>query len=155
MPEDHPLVQFKSSSIHGTGGFARAAIVPGTLVIEYVGDRITIAESNRRCEAQNEYIFCLDDETHLDGNVPWNPARLINHSCAPNCDAELIDGHIWIVSRHPIAPGEELTFNYGYDLQDLEDHPCRCGTPNCMGWIVAEEYFPELEKRKQRSTDNS
>ena len=105
------LTTFRSSLIHGTGGFARRDVGTGTRVIEYVGERITKAESLKRCEADNEYIFTLDDEHDLDGNVPWNPARFINHSCAPNCEAELDEGRVWIVALRDIKAGEELTFN--------------------------------------------
>src|SRR5512138_3185706 len=119
-------LEFRPSAIHGTGAFARRPIPRGTHLIEYVGEKITKAESRRRCEAQNEYVFSLDDEWDLDGNVPWNPARFVNHSCAPNCEAEYLEGRIWIVARQDIAAGEELTFNYGYDLADYRDYPCRC-----------------------------
>ena len=113
-------------------------------MIEYVGERITKAESLKRCEADNEYIFTLDDEHDLDGNVPWNPARFINHSCAPNCEAELDEGRVWIVALRDIKAGEELTFNYNYDLVDYRQHPCRCGTPVCVGYMVAEEFFEHV-----------
>lgn len=103
----------------------------------------------RRCEQNNEYIFTLNNEEDLDGNVEWNPARFLNHSCAPNCDAELEDGHIWIIANRDINAGEELTFNYGFDLENYRDYPCRCGTLHCIGYIVAEEFFEHL--RKQRS----
>jgi len=82
-----------------------------------------------------------------DGAVGWNPARFINHSCSPNCDAELIEGQIWIIARRAIPSGEEITFNYSYDLDDYLEHPCQCGSPDCVGYIVAEEFFPEIRKR--------
>ena len=123
------LAGFSRSVIHGTGGYARRDIVSGTRVIEYVGEKITKAESLRRCEQNNQYIFSLDDEFDLDGNVPWNPARFFNHSCAPNCEAELDEGHVWIVALRDIKTGEELTYNYNYDLEDYHDHPCHCGAP--------------------------
>ncbi len=145
-----PTLEFRPSVIHGTGGFAAAPIRAGTLVIEYVGERISKAESARRCEADNTFIFELDDRWDLDGAAAWNPARLLNHSCGPNCEAELIDGHIWIVATRDIAPGEELTFNYGYDGKDYREHPCHCGAPECVGYIVAEEFFPLLRERKER-----
>src|SRR5438874_1588467 len=87
------------------------------------------ARASRQCEAGNAYIFELDDEYDIDGSAGWNPARFLNHSCAPNCDAELIDGQIWIVSRRDIDSGEELTFNYGYDREEYREHPCHCGAP--------------------------
>ena len=24
---------------------------------------------------------------------------------------------------------------------------CRCGAPNCLGYMVAEEFFPEVKRR--------
>ena len=134
-------IGFRPSVIHGLGGFALEDIPAGRRLIEYVGEKITKAESCRRCERQNEYIFSLDDDWDLDGNVDWNPARFLNHSCRPNCEAELTDGGIWIVSIRGIPSGEEVTFNYGYDLEDYRDHRCRCGAPECVGYIVAEEFF--------------
>jgi SET domain-containing protein len=137
---------FKPSSIHGTGGFARAGILAGTRVIEYTGERITKAESLRRCERNNNYIFALDEEHDLDGRTERNPARLLNHSCAPNCEAVLEDDRIWVVALRDIRAGEEITFNYGYDLEDYRDHPCRCGAPGCVGYIVAEDLFTLVRK---------
>ena len=140
------MLVFKASPIHGVGGFARTGIPRGTRVVEYLGERISKSESLRRCEGNNEFIFSLNDEQDLDGNVAWNPARHLNHSCAPNCEAELQDGHIWIIATHDIQAGEEVTFNYGYDLVDYRDYPCRCGAPACVGYIVAEEFFEQVLK---------
>ena len=132
------------------GCFATTHISKGTRLIEYVGERITKAEAAKRCEADNQYIFAIDDHVDLDGNVGWNPAKFINHSCAPNCEAELDNGRIWINAIRDILPGEEITFNYGYDLEGYEDHPCRCGASNCVGYIVAEEFFSHVLKNKGR-----
>ena len=139
---------FKTSPIHGVGGFARVAVPAGARVIEYVGRKITKRESLRLCELNNECIFALDEEHDLDGNLPLNPARHINHSCAPNCEAVLEDGRIWIVSLREIGAGEEITFNYGYDLEDYRDHPCCCGAAGCVGYIVAGEFFEHLRSSR-------
>src|SRR4051794_5310099 len=119
-------VEFGPSPIHGQGGFALADIAARTRVIEYVGRIISKQESLEKCELNNPFIFFLNAERDLDGDVRWNPARLLNHSCSPNCEAELLDGRIWIVARRAINNGEEITFNYGYDLEDYHEHPCRC-----------------------------
>lgn len=140
-------VAFAPSCIHGTGGFATVNFIQGGKVIEYVGERIDKAESLNRCEAGNQCLFHLDEHGDLDGNVSWNPARFLNHSCSPNCDAELIEGRIWIVARRDIAAGEELTFNYSYDLTDFREHPCRCGSSACAGFIVAEDLFDHVRGR--------
>jgi len=142
------LLVFKASPIHGLGGFAKADIGQGTRIIEYLGERISKSESVRRCEQNNEYVFTLNAEQDLDGNVVWNPARFLNHSCTPNCEAELEDEHIWIMATRDIRAGEEITFNYGYDLVDYRDYPCRCGSPGCVGYMVAEEFFEHVRSRK-------
>jgi SET domain-containing protein len=147
---ENPFVRFNESVIHGTGGFARCDIPAGTYIIEYVGERIDKAEAQRRCEADNRYIFCIDDTWDIDGSVAWNPARFINHSCSPNCEAELDEeaGRIWIKALRDIKAGEELSFNYGYDIDDFEEHPCRCGASACVGYIVAEEHFATVRQRR-------
>ena len=148
--QQQSLIEFRTSPIHGMGGFATVRIEPEASVIEYVGERIDKGESARRCAQDNRYIFYLDQDFDLDGSVEWNPARWLNHSCVPNCEAQLIDGRIWIVTLRAIAPGEELTFNYSYDLEEYRDHPCRCGALDCVGFIVAEEFFDHV--RRQTAT---
>ena len=155
-PNTQPLletkwVSFKPSPIHGLGGFARRDIERGVRVIEYLGEQIDKQESIRRCEQNNEFIFTLNETTDLDGNTPTNPARLINHSCEPNCDAEVEDDRIWIVANRPIKAGEEITFNYGFDLEDYRDYPCSCGSPGCVGYMVAEEFFEHVRARQEFS----
>ena len=141
-------VRFAPSTIHGRGGFARKDIPKGLRVIEYIGERIDKEESLLRCEQNNEFIFTLNEACDLDGNIPDNPARFINHSCAPNCDAEVIDDRVWIIANRDITAGEEITFNYGFDLEDYRDYPCHCGSPECVGYIVAEEFFDHVRTQQ-------
>lgn len=135
---DSELVAIRSSPIHGLGGFARTDIPAETAMMKYAGEVISKQESLRRCIAGNQFIFALDDEHDLDGNVDWNPARFLNHSCEPNCGAVFRDQGIWIVSLRAIRAGEEITFDYGYDLESYREHPCHCGASDCVGYIVAE-----------------
>ncbi|HYF33927.1 MAG TPA: SET domain-containing protein-lysine N-methyltransferase, partial [Prosthecobacter sp.] len=126
----------RRSSIHQRGVFARRDILKEEEVIEYVGEKISKEESDRRGQNLMEkasksggaavYIFTLNEEFDLDGGFSWNPARLINHSCDPNCEAFITDDRVWIYAKRDIAKGEELTFNYGFDMETWEDHPCRC-----------------------------
>ena len=135
------------SPIHGLGGFAKHDLAQGTRVVEYVGQKISKAESLRRCEQGNWFIFSLDDQFDLDGGCEGNPARFLNHSCAPNCEAVFSEGRIWIVARRDIPAGEEITFNYGYTLDEHREHPCRCGAAECAGYIVAEAFFDHVRKK--------
>jgi len=145
-------IVLKPSQVHGLGGFASTDILKGRRVIEYLGERIAKQESLRRCEANNQFIFSLGPDQDLDGNVDWNPARFLNHSCSPNCDAELEEGRIWIVARRDIVAGEELTFNYGFDLEDYQNYSCHCGAVNCVGFIIAEEFFEHLARIRAQQT---
>ncbi|MGE4181646.1 MAG: SET domain-containing protein, partial [Limisphaerales bacterium] len=137
-------LELGESGIHGRGGFARRAIPAGTCLIEYVGERVDKEEAGRRCVDGNPYIFTINDEWDIDGNVAWNPARFLNHSCSPNCEAQQEDDRIWLVALRDIAPGEELSFNYGYDIGEWRDYPCGCGATNCLGFIVAEEFHEQV-----------
>lgn len=156
----------RQSSIHNQGVFAARDIPEGTRIIDYRGEKISKAESTRRGNAQLEesgrtgegavYLFVLNKKQDIDGNFPYNDARLINHTCDPNCEARIIRGKIWIVATKDIPEGRELGFNYGFDLETWEDHPCLCGSKNCIGWIVGKEYWPRLRrllKKRQQVID--
>ena len=147
MNGEHKYLTFKTSTIHGTGAFARRKIRSGTKIIEYIGEKLTKKEAVRQLELDNGYIFTIDEDYDLNGAVDWNPARFINHGCEPNCEAVDYDGHIWIVATRTIHPGEELTYNYGYDLEDWQEHPCQCRARTCLGYMIAEELFPVIRRR--------
>ena len=150
------LCEIQGSQIHGRGVYATRDIAAGTKIIEYVGELIDKKESERRAWAQHAkaqkngdaavYIFTLTDKWDIDGNVPWNTARLINHSCGPNCEAWIEGKRIFIHSLTDIAAGEELTFDYAFDVDCYEDHPCLCGRDGCVGYIVSREQWPRLRE---------
>ena len=147
----------RSSEIHGTGVYAIKDIPVGKKIIEYLGERIDKEESERRANAQMEhaektgdaavYIFSLNKKWDIDGNTPWNTARLLNHSCDPNCEAWIEEKQIFLYSLRDIADGEELTFDYGFDIENYEDHPCLCGSDKCVGYIVGRDFWEELAER--------
>ncbi|MBK1790175.1 SET domain-containing protein [Persicirhabdus sediminis] len=151
------LCEVRNSEIHGRGVYATQDIEKESQIIEYIGEPIDKEESEERAwdqyakaEEKGEaavYIFTLDEKWDIDGNVPWNDARLINHSCDPNCEAWIEDEQIFIYSLRDIKDGEELTFDYGFDIDCYEDHPCLCGSDNCIGYIVSQDQWPELKKR--------
>lgn len=158
--------EVRGSEIHGRGVYATTFIPKEARIIEYIGERIDKEESERRANAQHQksletgdaavYIFTLSKNFDLDGNVPWNIARLINHSCAPNCEAWIEGRRIFIHALRDINPGEELSFDYGFDVDCYEDHPCRCGKPECVGYIVGRAQWPELKKiLREKAADPS
>lgn len=160
QPPEFPYVQASSSAIHNRGLFAATDIPEDEYVIQYLGEIIKKKESTLRANSQHDlsqtedvgavYIFELDEKTDIDGNFDWNIARLANHSCSPNCEAQNVEGEIWLVSLRDIKAGEEITFDYGYALEHWEDHPCLCGSDNCVGHIVRKEDWDKLKKLKKR-----
>ena len=145
----------KDSEIHNRGVFAIKDIKKGTLVIEYKGEKITKKESGKRADEQLSqgdttkgavYIFELNKRYDIDGNVDYNDARYINHSCEPNCEAVHHNKGIWIQAIKNIKKGEEITYNYGFDVDNFKEHPCRCGSKKCVGYIVDKDQWPKLKK---------
>lgn len=141
-----PEVRLGRSGVHGFGLFADDFIPKDSRVIEYVGERITKAEAERREAKRLErlaagedgcvYVFELNKRYDIDGHMRGNPARRINHSCGPNCETQNIRGKIWVIALRDIAPGEELNFDYGFGFSEWQEHPCRCGAKECVGFIV-------------------
>lgn len=154
------LYEVRGSTIHSRGVFATEDIPVGARVIQYIGEKVTKAESERRGHRAWEkalksgggavYLFTLNNRYDIDGAFGWNTARLINHSCDPNCEVHILRGKIWIIALRDISAGDEITFNYGFDLENYEDHPCYCGSKRCVGFIAGEEYWPLLKRKLKK-----
>ena len=140
------------SPIHGRGVVAGRDLVEGERVCEYKGDRIGWPEALRRhphdpAEPFHTFYFTIDDDTVIDGNANGNIARWINHSCAPNCEADMVEvkgeTRIYISTLRDIPAGTELVYNYGLELDERytkklkKQFACRCGAKNCSGTMLA------------------
>ena len=150
----------KKSHVHGRGLFAVQNIKKGSKIIEYIGDKVTKKEGDKRADKQIKqykknknngmvYIFELNKLYDIDGSVSHNHAKLINHSCNPNCEVEIINNEIWISAIKNIKNNTELSYNYGYSYDtDYVDHICKCGSSNCVGYILDEDHWPKLKNKK-------
>ena len=141
--------EVRASAIHGRGAFATRRIPAGTRLIEYAGERLTTGQSDARNPEEGDrhhtFLFAIDDDVVIDAAVDGNEARFINHSCAPNCDAIVEDGRIWIETIRDVQAGEELAYDYAYELEERHTpaakkrYPCFCGAPTCRGTILAKK----------------
>uniref|UniRef100_A0A1A8KTX1 Myeloid/lymphoid or mixed-lineage leukemia 3 n=2 Tax=Nothobranchius TaxID=28779 RepID=A0A1A8KTX1_NOTKU len=131
--------------LKGLGLYATRDIEKCTMVIEYIGTIIRSEVANRKerlYESQNRgvYMFRIDNDYVIDATITGGPARYINHSCAPNCITEVVtverENKIIISSCRRIQRGEELCYDYKFDLEDDQHKiPCHCGAMNCRKWM--------------------
>ncbi len=157
-PTTSKNILVKESVIHHKGVFAAIDIPKDTEIIEYVGIRVPKDEGDKIAEEHIQkaeldpdhgsvYVFIVEGKDYdIDGSPNWNTAKYINHSCEPNCYIDIKDGRVFIYALRLIKKGDELTYNYGYDLEDFEKHPCRCGSSSCVGFIADEDEWPKLKE---------
>lgn len=145
-----PRVAVRNSPIHGRGVFAAGAIARGARIIEYTGERISHAEADRRYGdlhdgSSHTMLFAATDKVVIDATKRGGPARWINHSCAPNCEANEEDGRVFIDAIRPIKPGQELFYDYHLVLEERHtpklkrEHPCHCGARGCRGTLLGKK----------------
>ncbi|RZI79701.1 MAG: SET domain-containing protein [Rubrivivax sp.] len=141
-------IQVRRSGIHGRGVFAIQPIEAGSTVIEYKGEIITWEEALDRHphdpeQPNHTFYFHLDDGHVIDGKYQGNSARWINHSCAPNIEAEQDGNRVFLKALRDIAPGEELFFDYGLVIDARltpslkREYACWCGAKQCRGTMLA------------------
>ena len=149
------LYKQKSSNIDNRGLFASKNIKKGTKIIYYTGKIITKKQTENNPKFDNDkaiYLFNLNNRYDLDGDFTYNTARLINHSCDPNCEVEGKGLKLWISSIKDINKNEELTYDYGFSFdENYKDFPCKCGSENCCGYIVREGSRWRIKKKKEKS----
>ena len=145
------LYKIKKSNIDKRGLYASKNIKAGAKIIEYVGKLISKKEAQQNSKFDNSkdiYLFNINEKWDLDGDWSFNTARLINHSCNPNCEVEGEGLKLWISSLTEIKKGEELTYDYGFGYDsDYKQFPCKCRSKNCCGYIVREESRWRINKK--------
>ncbi|HEX4023166.1 MAG TPA: SET domain-containing protein-lysine N-methyltransferase [Steroidobacteraceae bacterium] len=153
------MIEVRRSRLHGRGVFALRRIRKGTRIIEYLGDRISHPEADRRyapkdANDNHTFLFIVDRGVVVDGGSHGNDARFINHGCDPNCESAIEDRRIFIEAIRTIGPGEELTYDYQIgrarsDPPNVDEvFACRCGAASCRGSML---WPPKRRPRQPRS----
>ena len=126
-------VEVRPSRINGQGAFAAEAIPARRKIGEVRGEPISVREARRRARTLARIMIVeVSDRRAIDASASADALRFTNHSCAPNAVLRIRQGRVEIYAMRAIAPGEELTVDYG------ESHhegrlACRCGAPRCAG----------------------
>lgn len=140
-------VQVRRSGVHGRGVFVVQPIAAGECILEYRGERISNDEAARRhpanpADPNHTFYFSLESGDVIDGRIQGNSAKWINHSCAPNCEAEEVKGRVFIFALRDLEPGEELFYDYHLSVEERQtarlkrEYACRCGAATCRGTLL-------------------
>ncbi len=147
-PTSGKRTQVRESGVHGKGVYAVRPIAAGAKVLEYKGEIITWKEALRRHphdpdQPNHTFYFHLDDGHVIDGKYQGNSAKWINHSCAPNLEAEQDGDRVFLRALRDLEPDEELFFDYGLIIDARmtaklkKEYACWCGADNCRGTMLA------------------
>jgi uncharacterized protein len=151
------LIEVRRSGVHGLGVFAAKAIRKGTRIIEYVGERVSHDEADRRYEEKDAndshtFLFIVDSKTVIDAGTDGNDARFFNHSCDPNCESTVEKKRVYIEAIRDIEPGTELTYDYQIyreegDPDNIDEvFACRCEVKG--RWPVEGEVRRRCAQRR-------
>lgn len=141
-----PRAEVRAVEGAGDAAFAIAPIARGETVAAFGGHPVTRAELDTIPAERRARSIQIDADLYLVGGEVRDPGDMINHSCNPSCGMR---GDIVVVARRDISPGEELTYDYAMsDASDYDEFACRCGTPECRGFVRGTDWRdPELRRR--------
>ena len=128
-------VRVAPSRIDGQGAFAAQPVPARRKIGEIRGEPISVREARRRARGQQRIMIVELSETRaIDATHSADPLRYTNHSCRPNAVLRIRQGRVEFYAMRDIAPGEEITVNYGQTHHEGR-LACRCGAPGCAGAI--------------------
>ncbi len=154
----HQLLRKDAYSVRtSTAGlwlYAEQPIKKWQKIIEYIGERISTAEADKR---GGKYLFTVNARVTIDGTTRTNTARYINHSCGPNAEPREIRGHIYAYAIKNIEAWEEITYDYGKEYWNfyIKPHGCRCAkcaATNKKGKIQDKKSTSKAKKSTKKKT---
>lgn len=100
-------IEVRPSPIHGMGVFATTLIRKEERIGRYVG---------YRTQRDGRYVLWVTGRTgKWQGYRGYGRLRFLNHDPHPNSEFRGLD----LYAVRPIRPGEEITFHYGEEWEDV------------------------------------
>ncbi|EQC36926.1 CMGC/CDK protein kinase [Saprolegnia diclina VS20] len=161
-PESFPTLEAFKTESKGYGVRTRVAIERNDPIGEYVGEIIDQKELQRRCAGlgrheTNFYYIQVEPGVFNDARHRGGFTRFVNHSCDPNCKVEkwIVDGEMrfLVYALRAIAPMEEITFDYQWQVIGTMRITCHCGAATCSGYIGEDVALPEAHGVFKEPTD--
>jgi hypothetical protein len=142
---DSKKVTIRNTRDRGEGVFAAESIDRGEVIAVFDGP-VYDGNFEQWTEDMLNHAIQFGPETWRDSN---GIARVINHSCEPNCGVKNL---FEIVAMREIKPGEEITWDY--EMTENNQHgwrmECLCGTPSCRKIIGRYDNMPASVREKYR-----
>lgn len=104
-------------------------VAKGEIIPNLDGRRVPLTEEELEKLVERKKDFSVLDATrHCRTSLLVGPPHLINHSCDPNAELQVM-GDKWVVkvaARRHIAEGEEITISYGDEYFGNKNQDCLC-----------------------------
>lgn len=142
-----PKLQLKPNPEKGAGGiFAQEWVKTGELLLVWGGNILTGEQLEKAPAELIRFSVQVEENLYLTTVTTPSTADFVNHSCEPNAG---LSSSISLVALRPIAPGEEVCYDYATsDGSAYDEFECACGTPSCRRRVTGNDWQrPELQIR--------
>jgi hypothetical protein len=130
----------------GKAVYAAQAFGEGEMLIRFTGRRFAAHRVPSLMRGQSDRFVQVTPDHYMgpSGRID----DLINHSCAPNAGLRFTDRGVLLVAIRPIAPGDEINWDYSTTLKESNWHMiCQCRSSGCRRVIGNfETLSPERQE---------
>lgn len=146
-------LEIRDTKLKGKGLFTTISIPSGMTILRFDGTQIQRKDIPDFSGKDASNLLQIGTTLYL--NLKQLPAFFGNHSCKPNCRVIISVNKAFLSAIMPIAPGDELTYDYSTTSTETIDTwsmECNCSLFGCRKVITGAKSIPE-EQRK-RYTDS-
>ena len=136
-----PKVIRKQTPLYGLGVFAAEDLPAGTFIAQFDGPYAEAASASELPISADgfdgRHAIQVGERLWRDGPED-GIARLLSHSCEPNCGIVGVDK---LYTMRHVHARDELTWDYAMTEWSDARIECLCGSPHCRGVIGSYGYL--------------